>query len=151
MEVQQIMKEVVTITDDASFRAAIELMIQRQTNSLIVVDTNGEFQGEVSVTDLLDAIVPEYLDGDSIAAHFAAADLFTEAVSDTAEKQVKFFMDSSVEPVRETEGIMSIASAAIANKRARIPVVDANNKPVGVISRRGLKHIIADALNIEHK
>lgn len=150
MEVQNIIKEAVTIPEDASFKNAIELMIERQTNSLLVVNEAGILVGEISVTDLLDAIVPEYLDGDSIAAHFASADMFCEAVTDNAEHQVKFFMDTSTEPVRDTEGIMAIAASAIAHKRARIPVINAENKPVGIISRRGLKHIIADALNIPH-
>lgn len=150
MEVKNIIKEAVTITEDASFHSAIELMIEKQTNSLLVVDEDGKLVGEISVTGLLDAVVPEYLDGDSIAAHFASADMFNDAVTSTAEKQVKFFMDQKVESVKETEGIMAIAAVAIAHKKARIPVVDEDGRPVGVISRRGLKHIIADALNIPH-
>ena len=151
MEIQHISKEATTISEDASFHDAVSLMIKKQTNSLLVIDTNGVLVGEVSVTDLLDAIVPEYLDGDSIAAHFASTSMFTEAVTGTAEQHVKFFMDTEVKPVREDEGIMAIAAAAIANKRARIPVVDADGKPVGIISRRGLKHIIADALKIDRQ
>lgn len=150
MEVQQIIKEAITITEEASFKDAVTMMIAKQTNSLIVVDKDGKLVGEVSVTDLLDAVVPEYLDGDNIAAHFASSDMFTDAVADIAEQEVRYFMDTDVETVRETEGIMSIAGAAIANKRARIPVVNEAHEPVGIISRRGLKHIIADALGVTH-
>lgn len=150
MEVQNIMKEAITITEKASFKDAVQLMIEQQTNSLLVVDDAGTLVGEVSVTDLLDAIVPEYLDGDNIAAHFASTTMFNEAIGDTAEKSVEHFMDRDVKSVSEHEGIMSIATTAIANKRARIPVVDNDGKPVGIISRRGLKHIIADALAITH-
>lgn len=150
MEVKNIMKEAITITEKASFEDAVRLMVERQTNSLLVVDDTGKLVGEVSVTDLLDAIVPEYLDGDNIAAHFATAAMFEEAIGDAAGQSVELFMDREVKSVSETEGIMSIATTAIANKRARIPVVNAEHKPVGIISRRGLKHIIADALSIAH-
>jgi len=125
-------------------------MISEKTNSLLVTDNNGILTGEVSVTDLLDAIVPEYLDGDSVAAHFATTELFEESTKDTEEKQIKFFMSRELAPVKLTDGIMKVASNAIAHKKARIPVVDDENKPVGIISRRGLKHIIADALAIPY-
>lgn len=148
MEVQQIIKEAITITEETSFKTAVETMINKKTNSLLVVDGEGTLVGEVSVTDLLDAIVPEYLDGDTIAAHFASSDMFTDAVTDIAEQEVRYFMDTGVETVSEKEGIMAIAGAAIANKRARIPVVNETGKPVGIISRQGLKHIIANALDI---
>jgi len=148
MELKDIIKESVSISEEASFKDAISLMISEKTNSLLVTDNNGLLTGEVSVTDLLDAVVPEYLDGDSIAAHFVSPAMFEEATKDAQEKQVKFFMSTKITPVKLTDGIMEVASNAIANKSARIPVIDDAGKPAGIISRRGLKHIIGDALNI---
>lgn len=149
MEVKDITKEAVTISEEASFAEALRTMVEKQTNTILVVDHEGKLTGEVNVTDLLDAIVPEYLDGDSIAAHFATEDMFEEAVQDAAEKQVQFFMSKDYVAVDPTDGLMAIAANAIAHQRARIPVVDADNRPVGIISRRGLKHILAQFLKIE--
>ena len=123
-------------------------MVEKQTNSLLVINNEGELVGEINISDILDAIVPEYLDGDSIAAHFASSEMFEEAVKDATELQVRLFMSKDIMPVQESDGLMSIASNAISKRKAHIPVVDAENKPVGIISRRGIKHIIADALNI---
>jgi len=148
MELKDIIKESVSISEDASFKDAVSLMISEKTNSLLVTDNNGILTGEVTVTDLLDAIVPEYLDGDSIAAHFASTAMFEEATEDTQEKQVKFFMSKTITPVDLKDGIMEVALNAIESKRASIPVIDDAGKPAGIISRRGLKHIIANALNI---
>jgi len=148
MELKDIIKEAVTISEEASLKDAVSLMISEKTNSLLVTDNNGILTGEIGVIDLLDAVVPEYLDGDSIAAHFASAAMFEEAVNDNQEKQVKFFMATKLSPVDLHDGIMEIALNAIEHKSARIPVVDENGKPAGIISRRGLKHIIGDALNI---
>lgn len=149
MDKTQIMKEASLIGQEDSFFDAINKMVSEQTNSLLVVDEEGILVGEISVTDLLDAIVPEYLDGDSIAAHFASEEMFEEAIQDTREKEVRYFMDNNVVSVQEDEGMMAIAAAAIAGQKARIPVVDASGRPLGIISRRGLKHIIAHSLGIK--
>lgn len=149
MEVKDITKEAVIITENASFKEALKKMVDYQTNTLLVVDDEGKLSGEVSVTDLLDAIVPEYLDGDSIAANFATEEMFDEAVQDAAEKEVQFFMNRDLSAVDLSDGLMNIAATAIAHQRARIPVVDADNRPIGIISRRGLKHILAQGLGIE--
>lgn len=149
MDTKKIMKPAAVIGEQDSFFDAVQKMITEQTNSLLVIGENGQLVGEISVTDLLDAIVPEYLDGDSIAAHFASEAMFEEAIQDTRNKEVRYFMDSNIAPVTEDEGMMAIAAAAIAGQKARIPVVDQEGRPLGIISRRGLKHIIAHSLGIE--
>lgn len=148
MEVKDIVKEAVIISEEASFREALSAMVTKQTNSLLVTNSDGELVGEVSVSTLLDAIMPEYLDGDSIAANFATEEMFEEAVRDAADKTVLDFMATDIQPVRMDDGLMSVAAAAIAHQKVRIPVVDADNRPIGIISRRGLKQLIAKFLNI---
>lgn len=148
MEVKDIVKEAVVISEEASFTEAVSLMIEGKTNTLLVTDQDGKLTGEISVADLLDAIVPEYLDGDGIAAHFATEEMFAEAVKDTEDKQVQYFMSQDFSTVEMTDGLMSVAATAIGHQRARIPVVDKENRPVGIISRQGLKHIIADYLKL---
>ena len=149
MEVKDIVKEAITVPETASFSEAVSAMINGKTNTLLVIDEVGKLVGEVSVTDLLDAVVPEYLDGDSIAAHFATEEMFDEAVKDAAEKQVQFFMTHDYSSVKMDDGLMTVAAIAIGHQRARIPVVDKEGKPIGIISRQGLKHIIASTLGIE--
>jgi len=149
MEVKDIIKDAVTISEEASFKEALDAMINGKTNTLLVVDDNGTLVGEVTVADLLDAIVPEYLDGDSIAANFATEEMFEEAVKDAEEQQVKYFMSTDFNAVDLEDGLMTVAATAIAHQRARIPVVDQNNNPIGIISRQGLKHILAEFLDIK--
>lgn len=148
MEVKDIVKEAVTVSQDASFKEALESMLTGKTNSLLVTDADGKLIGEVSVVDLMDAIVPDYLDGDDITAHFATDEMFKEAVSSAAETGVEFFMSKDFRTVTMDDSLMSVAAIALAHQRARIPVVDAENRPVGIISRQGLKHIIADYLGV---
>lgn len=150
MELQDIIKPAVTIAKDASFQDAITRMIEEQSNSLLVIDETGALIGEVVVSDLLDAIVPEYLDDDAIAAEFATAELFATAVERAKDKKVSEFMTTDMITVDDHDSLMLVAQTAIKEKSARIPVIDADKKPVGIISRRGVKHLIADFLGIEN-
>lgn len=148
MELKDITKKAVSISDSATLKEAVGLMITEQTNSLLVCNPEGVLIGEVGVSDLLDAIVPAYLEGDNIAAHFATEEMFEEAVKDAAQKPVAEFMATDIEPVRLSDRLMTVAAAAIAQRKVRIPVVDEENRPIGMISRRGLKHILANYLSI---
>lgn len=148
MELRDIIKETPLIGEDATFTEVLKTMVREQTNSLLVINSDGELSGEVGVPDLLDAIVPEYLDGDSIAAEFATEEMFEEAVRATSEKPVREFMSVEVDPIQADDSLMTVAATAIAHQRARIPVVDHDNRPIGMVSRRGLKHILAKFLNI---
>jgi len=148
MKLKDITKEATTISADATFKEAVSLMVEQQTNVLLVIDNNGSLIGVTSVTDLLDAVVPEYLDGDSTAAHFATEEMFKKAVTDTMDKPVSDFMSSELTTVNESESLMAVAVTAIASKRLRIPVIDDAGRPVGIISRQGLKHILAEQLGI---
>ena len=88
------------------------------------------------------------LDGDSIAKKFSDEAMFAEAVKAAEFRPVSEFMSADFNSVELTDNLMSVATTAIANKRARIPVVDQDNHPIGIISRQGLKHIIAKFLGL---
>lgn len=149
MELKDITKEAAVINSDQTFADAVRKMIKEQANALIVVDEDGKFAGEVNVSDLFDAIVPEYLDGDTIIEYFADEDKFAKAVKDAAEKPVESFMSRDAEPVGITDSIINVAAVAVAHQHSRIPVVDHSDRPIGVISRRGLKQIIGNFMNIK--
>lgn len=148
MEVKDIIKPPVLIGETASFKEAVETMVREKTNALLVVDTDGTLVGEVTISELLRGIVPDYLTDDSISAHFVDNDSFAEDVVEAAEKEVQYFMSTNVTPVTLDEEMMVVATKAIKYKTVRIAVVDEHKKPIGIISRRGLKHIISHALGI---
>ena len=137
------------MNENASFREAIELMVRKQTNSLLVVNDDGELSGEVNVSDLLDAIVPITLDGDDALETLSTEEGFKKAVKDAEYNTVADFMTTDIQPVHIDDSLLTIASTAIAHQTAHIPIVDHENHPIGVISRRGLKHILAKYLGIK--
>ena len=148
MKLKDITKPAVIVSLNTTFKDALSVMVAEQTNSLLVTGEDGTFVGEVGVSELLSAVVPEYLDDDNIAAHFTTEEMFEEAVHDASTKTVSEFMTNDVEPIRSDDNLMTVASMAITAGRARIPVVDNENRPIGIISRRGLKHILAHTLEI---
>ena len=149
MEIRDITKEAVLISEDATFRDAIALMMKKQTNSLLVVGEGGALVGEVNVPDLLDAIVPTNLDGDHVMKRLGTEELFEIAVKDASEKEVRDFMNTDFQSVHVDDSLITIAGIAIAHQTAHIPIVDHDDRPIGVISRRGLKHILAKYLGIK--
>ncbi len=149
MEVRDIVKPAVVIAESASFREAVTKMVKEQTNSLLVVGDDGQLVGEIHMSDILDAIVPGNLDVDIITSHFTSNEVFEAAVADAEDTPVEFFMSTDINPVTTDASLMTIASVAVAERRAHIPVVDKDNRPIGIISRRGIKHIVAHALGIK--
>jgi CBS domain-containing protein len=149
MGIQEIMRPAVLISEDATLREAVQAMVKQQANSLLVVGEKGELVGEVEVPDLLDGVVPPYLDGDEVQEHFADETQFEKAVKEAADRSVSDFMTMDCKPVKADDRLIDIAATAIVHQRSRIPVVDHDNRPIGVVSRRGLKHILAKSLGIK--
>ncbi len=149
MEIRDLTKEAVLINEDSSFRDAIALMVSKKTNSLLVIDEDGKLSGEVNVSDLLNAIVPEYGDPDNIMHELGTEKGFGDAVRGAEDKLVSDFMNIDVQPVHVDDSLLTIASTALTHGTQHIPIVDHDNRPIGVVSRRGLKHILAKYLGIK--
>ena len=142
MQVKDIVKPAVIISEDDTFASALKAMINQQTNTLLVTNENGELCGEVTVTDLLGAIVPDTLNGSEVINHYASDESFIASIEVAKDLPVAEFMSLDYTPLTLTDNLMSIVATAIAHERARIPVVDYDNHPIGIISRQGLKHIL---------
>ena len=149
MQVKEIVKPAVIISESDTFETAIKAMNNQMTNTLLVVDDSGQLTGEVTVADLLDAIVPETLNGTEVMDHFKTDDAFIASIDIARNLPVSDFMSNDFSALTLNDNLMSIVATAVAFQRARIPVVDEDNRPVGIISRQGLKRILEKFLNAE--
>ncbi len=149
MEIRDLTKEAVLISDDSTFEDALALMVSKQTNSLLVIDEDGKLCGEISVSDLLSATIPEELDPEAVLTELNTEEGFGAAVQNAADKKVRDFMTVEMQPVHVDDTLLTIAGTAIAYGTQHIPIVDHDDRPIGVISRRGLKHILAKYLHIK--
>lgn len=142
MQVKDIVKPAVVVAETDTFATALEAMMTQQTNTLLVTDENGRLVGEVTVADLLDAVVPDTLNGNDVIEHFTTDDAFIASIDVAKDVPVSEFMSYDYSPLTLKDNLMQIVATAIAHQRARIPVVDHDNHPVGIISRQGLKQIL---------
>lgn len=149
IKITDIMRPVMTIKKDATLRETLEKMIGKRTNSLVVVDADGVFLGTVSALLLIKEVVPDYLETDQLAAHFVSEELFKEDVSRAADVKVEAFMDSDSSTLKVSDSIMRAAIMAMESGSARVPVVDDDNKPLGILTRTELKQVIGLYLGIE--
>lgn len=148
MTIRDLTKGAVLISEDSTFRDAVTLMIRKQTNSLLVIDDEGKLSGEVSVSDLLNATIPEYIEPEKLLEEVSTEKGFGSAVKNASEKEVRDFMSVDFEPVHVDDSLLTIASMAIAHGSQHIPIIDHDERPIGIVSRRGLKHILAKYLDI---
>jgi CBS domain-containing protein len=149
MRVKDIVKPAVVISEDDTFESALKAMITQQTNTLLVTNEEGELIAEVTVADLLDAVVPESMDGGEVMERFSTDEAFIESIEKAKDTPVSDFMSFDYSALTLNDDLTSIVATAIAHERARIPVVDTENHPVGIISRQGLKHIMAKFLGLK--
>lgn len=144
MQAQDITKPAVVVSESHTLREVIERMNKEHTNTVLVVNEEGVLTGEVSVSDLFDAIIPDTISGDEALAHFSDETTFVAAVQAAADRPAHEFMAYDITPVYPEDTLITIAAQAISHQRARLPVVNHEDRPVGIISRQGLKKILAN-------
>ena len=142
MKVKDIIKPAVVISETDTFTSALKALTTQKTNTLLVTNQKDELSGEVTVTDLLSAIVPDTLDGSEVTSHFSTDEAFIASIGVVKDLPVSEFMSGDYSPLTINDNLMSIIATAITYERARIPVVDDENRPIGIISRQGLKQIV---------
>lgn len=142
MQLKEITKEAFVISENASFGEALDMMLNNYTNTLLVTNEKGKLSGEISVSDLFDGVIPLTMEGEDVIGHLKDEEKFIETVKRARETPVFDFMSSDYTTVNPDDTIMDVAAVAIANQQARIPVVDHDNIPIGIISRQGLKQIL---------
>ena len=142
MDIKEITKDAVVINENITFGEAIEAMDKNKTNTLLVTDDEGVLTGEVTMTDILEAIIPDNLDGDQVMEQLYSDEGLRGAVKTAFEKPVIEFMSMDFTALNMDDNMINVIATAIANNRSSIPVVDGDNRPVGIVSRRGLKQII---------
>lgn len=142
MDIKEIVKDAVVVSESATFEEALSAMENNKTNTLLVVDSDGALSGEVVMTNVLEAIVPERFNGDEAMEHLSSDEGLRTAIRDAMEKPVSDFMSMDFTALEMGDNMLNVIATAIAHNRSSIPVVDEDNHPIGLISRRGLKQII---------
>ena len=149
-KIQDIMITPNLIGIDSTFIEVLSKMICAHTNSLLVVNNRGVLVGRVQSLHLLWHIKPDYIDDKfaALTAHFIDEEIFQESCVKVKDDPLEMFMEKDPRTVTVNISLMEAAMIAIEDKHARIPVVDDEYKPIGIITRTELKKIMASYLGI---
>ena len=139
----------ITIQHDKTFREALEIMVSKKTNGLIVVDENNRPVGTIDSFNLIKAMVPSYLHADPGLAKFEPEDVFYKAVSQSLNKTVSDMMEElHGVVVHEDDPMIMAATLASKNNFRYVPVVSESGELEGLVSRTDIKRAMAELLNI---
>lgn len=144
----EVMRTPTTINDSATFRSALESMVEQKTNSVLVLNAAGKLVGEVNVLALIRAVLPDYIEEDDTAAHFATEQILIEDIQRVKDLPVADFMKTEIKTLSANSTFMEAAVIAIAHDQGRIPIVDSSGKPIGVVTRTEIKQIIGSYLGV---
>jgi len=143
------MQNVVTsVNVKATFREALQKMVDGRTNGLVVVDNENYVKGILSSMDLIQYVVPDYLEDDKHLAAFEVAEEFSKRIKEVAEEPITKFMTDKVHTIKEGHTLMEAATMLSEFKIRQIPVVNDEEKLVGYINRTDIKKAIAHVLGI---
>lgn len=144
-------KELRTVTPQTSLQQTVQAMMDYKTNGLVVVDGQKHVVGIVSSWDIIQYIVPDYLEQDQHLAAFEAGDVFTDRVAEVQDDPVEKFMTKQVRTVTADDLLIEVVTMLSQFHIRQLPVVDNNGCICGYINRTDVKRAIADILKIKYK
>ncbi len=147
MKAKDIMnKDVISVKEEDKVEDLVKIMLNSGISGVPVVDDNGSVVGIVSETDLiypekslhLPAFIP-ILDGIVFLESFKKLE---REIKKMTAYRVKDVMNKKVITVKEDTEVERIVNILLDKKINRVPVVDDENKLVGIITRSNiLRHI----------
>jgi CBS domain-containing protein len=146
--VREMMREPTLVSDDQTLRHVLERMVHEHRNSLAVVDADGKLVGAVNAVDIIQEVVPDYLETDAVSARFADDALLREDAQRVADKCVREFMATDIPTISPDDSMTEAAVLAACHGRGRIVVINEANEPIGILTRTEIKRVIATYLDI---
>jgi len=135
---------VVMASITTTFKEAVETMIEKNINSLVVVDGKNKVVGILSSWDFLEYLVPDYLEEDKHLASFEASDMFSIRARQVGGDPIGKFMCRRVHTIKPSDSLMEAATTLSEFHIRQLPVVDDNNFPIGYINCSDIKKAIGD-------
>ncbi len=112
---------------------------------MIVIDQEGRVAGMVAIKDILNALMPSYMSHCAVG-EFAWPGMFEEMARKVAHKKVSEIMSTKVTSVTPDTPVMECARLIVKNNLWRLPVIDADRRPAGMVYVRDLHYAIVKAL-----
>lgn len=134
-------RQVVTVTPDTPAKRVVELLLGQLFKAVPVIDEQRRVIGIITEDDLLHkAEMPARL---AVAGRLEQADLHAFLAQIRHEKTAQDIMRQPVYTVRTDEALGHVAQLMVERKLTRLPVVDAEGRLVGMVSRLDILRAVA--------
>lgn len=140
-------KNVCTANPGMTIAEAVKFMVDKKTNSLIVVDGECKPIGVISSYTLAKAIVPAYLSQDPLFSQFGSEGTFDKYASQLKDKKISEIMNTNFHVLTEDDTMIEATSYSIADSRRTLPVVEkSSGKLIGAITRTCVKNALYNVI-----
>ncbi len=131
--------ELVTVTEKATLREVIKLMLEKSISGIPVINGNGQLKGIVSESDVIRLRrrihMPDYMQLLETLLNNANPEDFDTDIKQALEMPVTGFMTKKVITATENTSLAEITRLMVELGINRIPVVR-GNKLIGIVTRR---------------
>lgn len=144
-------KEFDTVLPSATIKEAVSLLRcakrgedKKGVNALMVVDEKGSLVGMITMSHILKAIIPFYMEMAHLS-EFAWDGLFERMCHKIENRLVSDFMERKVITVDPDANIFEISELMLKSRVRRLPVVE-KDKVIGIVYRKELFFKIVDTM-----
>lgn len=117
---------------------------ERGVNALMVVDELGKLVGIITMSHILKAIIPFYMEMAHLS-EFAWEGLFEKMCHKIENKQVSEIMENKVISIDESRNLIEVADLMLKHRIRRLPVVK-NGIVIGIVYRKELFFKIVETM-----
>ena len=143
--------QVCTASPDMTIKEAAKFMVEKKTNSLIVVDGENKPIGTLSSYTIIREVVPEHLKGDPMFSQFGREGTFDKYAEKAKDKKISELMHTDFHALSVDDAMIEAAAYSIKSSRRILPVVDKDGKLVGAITRTCIKNALYNVLFLEEQ
>jgi len=134
-------RDLVNMPEEMSMKQAARLLLQNRISGAPVVDKAGQCVGVISATDF----VALTKDGDQGHPSVGCTEWEVVEVETLPEDEIRKYMTADPVTVSPNTGIGSLARQMVDAHIHRVIVVDARNKPIGIVTSTDLVAALAQA------
>ena len=127
-------RNIVSVGKSSTLRQVIRVMKLHRLSAVPVVNSKGDFVGCITVHDILDASVPEYMKMIENTSFMANLDQVTKHLKGLMDHQATEFIDKKCTHISPDDSMSYAADQLNRNKRFILPVIN-NKKHVGWITK----------------
>lgn len=137
MKVENVMvRDVKSILPDITVSQALETLSQNKISGLPVIDKDNKLKGMLSEKEILQYILPGYLKKVGSFVYQDNPKVIGNKVKELMQdKKVSDIMRTQIVAVKPDAPLSEVARTMMTEKIRRIPVVDAQEKVIGIIAR----------------